>query len=105
MTQCWPETNNNKATASDMRSADSCADIAQSGQPRHLMPPPLSRLSAKCRRALASTFARRTLSIGMSTPIISFTFDDAPVTAFRAGAVILKEYGVNATYFVSLGLL
>jgi peptidoglycan/xylan/chitin deacetylase (PgdA/CDA1 family) len=38
-------------------------------------------------------------------PIVSFTFDDAPVTAFRTGSEILKQFGARATYFLSLGLL
>jgi peptidoglycan/xylan/chitin deacetylase (PgdA/CDA1 family) len=38
-------------------------------------------------------------------PIVSFTFDDAPRTAFRLGGAILKQFGARATYFVSLGIL
>jgi peptidoglycan/xylan/chitin deacetylase (PgdA/CDA1 family) len=45
------------------------------------------------------------LSIKTPIPIVSFTFDDAPVTAFREGRGILKQFGARATYFVSLGLL
>jgi len=45
------------------------------------------------------------LPIRTPVPIVSFTFDDAPVTAFAAGREILKEYGARATYFVALGLL
>jgi len=37
--------------------------------------------------------------------MISFTFDDAPKSAFDVGRAILKDYGAHATYFVSLGLL
>jgi peptidoglycan/xylan/chitin deacetylase (PgdA/CDA1 family) len=43
--------------------------------------------------------------IETSVPIISFTFDDAPRTAFRTGGDILKSFGARATFFVSLGLL
>jgi peptidoglycan/xylan/chitin deacetylase (PgdA/CDA1 family) len=41
----------------------------------------------------------------MPVPIVSFTFDDAPVTAFGTGLEILKQFGARATYFVSLGIL
>jgi len=43
--------------------------------------------------------------IRSAIPIISFTFDDAPKSAFDAGREILKDYGARATYFISLGLL
>lgn len=45
------------------------------------------------------------ISIKTPVPIISFTFDDAPITAFEAGGNILGSYGAKATFFVSLGLL
>jgi len=48
---------------------------------------------------------RRMVSIRTPVPIISFTFDDAPVTAFEMGGHILVSYGGKATFFVSLGLL
>lgn len=65
----------------------------------------VSRASGKVRRLLANQFGRRTVSISTPVPIVSFTFDDAPVTAFKAGREILKRFGARATYYVSLGLL
>src|SRR6516165_198967 len=65
----------------------------------------ITRASRKVRRLLADQFGRRTLSIKTPVPIVSFTFDDAPVTAFREGRGILKQFGARATYYVSLGLL
>ncbi len=38
-------------------------------------------------------------------PIISFTFDDFPVSALRVGGTILKSYGFTGTYYASLGLM
>jgi peptidoglycan/xylan/chitin deacetylase (PgdA/CDA1 family) len=64
-----------------------------------------TRVSRKVRRFLADRFRRRALSIKTPVPIVSFTFDDAPVTAFREGRGILKQFGARATYYVSLGLL
>jgi peptidoglycan/xylan/chitin deacetylase (PgdA/CDA1 family) len=65
----------------------------------------LSRIPGKYRRTLAYRFCRRMAAIKTSVPIISFTFDDAPKTAFTLGGDILRAYGARATFFVSLGLL
>src|SRR6516225_5566716 len=64
-----------------------------------------TRATGKVRRLLANQFGRRTLSIKTPVPIVSFTFDDAPVTAFRQGRRILRQFGARATYYVSLRLL
>lgn len=40
-----------------------------------------------------------------TVPLISFTFDDFPLSALEVGGKILREYGVLGTYYVSLGLL
>lgn len=54
---------------------------------------------------MADRFDRWTIPIKTSVPIVSFTFDDAPETAFREGGRILRWYGTSGTYFLSLGLL
>lgn len=54
---------------------------------------------------MANCLDRRIVPIKASVPIISFTFDDAPESAFRIGGDILQWYGTAATYFLSLGLL
>lgn len=72
---------------------------------------PLSMRESLCRimqkyRRIASVYSyRRMVPIKSTTPIISFSFDDAPRTAFSHGGDILKNYGVRGTYFVSLGML
>ncbi|MBX3300765.1 MAG: polysaccharide deacetylase family protein [Nitrospira sp.] len=38
-------------------------------------------------------------------PLISFTFDDFPLSALEVGGKILRQHGVAGTYYVSLGLL
>ncbi len=68
---------------------------------RHL----LSRIIGKYHRTVASRCSRRITSIQTSIPIISFTFDDAPRTAFTIAGSILKAYGARATFYMSLGLL
>jgi len=48
---------------------------------------------------------KRMAAIRTSYPIISFSFDDAPRSAFNTGGSILITHGARATYYVSLGLL
>jgi peptidoglycan/xylan/chitin deacetylase (PgdA/CDA1 family) len=38
-------------------------------------------------------------------PLVSFSFDDAPASAFERGAEVLEASGVRATFYVSLGLV
>jgi len=65
----------------------------------------VSRARAASRRLLADRLLRRTVRVAPRVPLISFTFDDAPASAFSTGAEIVEEHGGRATYFVSLGLL
>lgn len=65
----------------------------------------LNRIAGKCRRIVSNRFCRRMVAIKSTTPFISFSFDDAPRTAFSLGGDILKANGARATFFVSLGLL
>jgi peptidoglycan/xylan/chitin deacetylase (PgdA/CDA1 family) len=37
--------------------------------------------------------------------LVSFTFDDAPLSAFTTGGGILEEHGFRGTYYVSSGLI
>jgi peptidoglycan/xylan/chitin deacetylase (PgdA/CDA1 family) len=63
------------------------------------------RAVRKSRRLLAARFKRRDVLIGAQYPIISFSFDDAPISAFRTGGEILSRVGGRATYYISMGLL
>jgi peptidoglycan/xylan/chitin deacetylase (PgdA/CDA1 family) len=65
----------------------------------------LTRVVNKYRRAAAEHLCRRIVTIKTTAPIISFSFDDAPRTAFIHGGDILNAHGAGATYYVSLGLL
>jgi len=58
----------------------------------------------KIQRYLACILIQQKKELNLSEPVISFTFDDAPNSAFLNGASILKKYGFQGTYFVSLGL-
>jgi peptidoglycan/xylan/chitin deacetylase (PgdA/CDA1 family) len=65
----------------------------------------LTRAISKGRRTLANRFRRRDLRVQTPVPLISFTFDDAPSSAFDVGRRILEENNGRGTYFVSLGLM
>lgn len=58
------------------------------------------RLATEATRALF----RRQLALRTAVPLISFTFDDFPRSAFLEAGSILRRYGILGTYYVSLSL-
>jgi peptidoglycan/xylan/chitin deacetylase (PgdA/CDA1 family) len=56
-------------------------------------------------RLLAAHVCRKRASRTRPAPIISFTFDDFPSSAVRAGGRILQESGLRGTYYAALGLM
>jgi len=38
------------------------------------------------------------------TPLVSFTFDDVPDSAFTNGASILEDHGIHGTFYISAGI-
>ncbi len=66
---------------------------------------PWERFRRYVQRNAASVLFRRPLAIRTQQPLISFTFDDFPRSAFLAGGSILSRYGLSGTYYTSLGLL
>lgn len=63
------------------------------------------RVVWKYRRTVAKHLNCKITNLQKTSPIISFSFDDAPRTAFIHGGEILNRYGVIATFYVSLGML
>lgn len=61
-------------------------------------------LKGKLRRRLVRLVHRRPLARAPDGPMITFSFDDAPVTAALAGAELLEARGLRGTYFVAAGL-
>lgn len=61
-------------------------------------------LRGKVRRQVARFSARRPLAAAPGRPMISFSFDDAPASAARAGAEILEARGLRGTYYVASDL-
>lgn len=38
-----------------------------------------------------------------SAPVVSFTFDDVPESAYENGAAILDEFGIQGTFYIAAG--
>jgi peptidoglycan/xylan/chitin deacetylase (PgdA/CDA1 family) len=57
-----------------------------------------------CRRAASLVFKRLIKVRNLRQSLISFTFDDFPRSALKAGGSILNQYGFTGTYYVSFGL-
>jgi peptidoglycan/xylan/chitin deacetylase (PgdA/CDA1 family) len=63
------------------------------------------RLGNWYRRNAGRLSFQRRISLNLSSPVISFSFDDFPQSALHVGGAILKDRGLTGTYYVSLGLL
>lgn len=48
---------------------------------------------------------RRPMQLRDTAPIVTFTFDDFPRTAYTVGGAILKSYGARGTFYSALGLM
>ncbi|MBK8195093.1 MAG: polysaccharide deacetylase family protein [Lewinellaceae bacterium] len=57
------------------------------------------------RRKWASISFARKINIRLNEPIVSFTFDDAPISAFENGVNILSKFGFGGTFYISLSLM
>ncbi|MEO7222415.1 MAG: polysaccharide deacetylase family protein, partial [Devosia sp.] len=53
---------------------------------------------------LARNFPARRVDFAPTRPIVSFSFDDVPVSALVNGAQVLERHGVRGTFFVSGGI-
>lgn len=56
-------------------------------------------------RRMARWVGRRMAVLRNKRPIISFTFDDFPVSAYTRTAPLFQQAGVYATFYTSIGLL
>lgn len=61
-------------------------------------------LKGKLRRRWSRLVHRRPAVMAPARPMISFAFDDAPVSAARDGAPVLHAMGVKGTFYVCAGL-
>ncbi|MDY0093815.1 MAG: polysaccharide deacetylase family protein [Candidatus Vecturithrix sp.] len=53
---------------------------------------------------LLEKIIRKRAFIDSKLAMVSFTFDDAPFSAFLKGGTILEEFGYRGTYYVSAGI-
>lgn len=64
-----------------------------------------ARFKGRYQRAASTHLSKRTLTMQNRDPLISFTFDDFPISALTVGGRILEDHGVFGTYYASLGLM
>lgn len=57
------------------------------------------------RRQVLGHFLSRRVPLGDIGPIISFSFDDFPRSAYTVGGPILKQFGARGTYYVAPALM
>lgn len=61
-------------------------------------------LGGKLRRRYARLTHRRPARLGLSRPVVSFTFDDIPASAAEAGARVLEAHDARGTFYLCTGL-
>jgi peptidoglycan/xylan/chitin deacetylase (PgdA/CDA1 family) len=61
-------------------------------------------LKGKLRRRLVRLAHRRRARVDLARPIVTFSFDDAPLSAAETGAAILESRGLRGTFFFSAEL-
>jgi peptidoglycan/xylan/chitin deacetylase (PgdA/CDA1 family) len=68
------------------------------------MHPMWSSLKARVGNRLARHLRARPFKLLNKRPMVSFTFDDAPISAATRGADMLEEYDARATFYIAGGL-
>jgi len=69
------------------------------------MRPVWSHLKARVGNKLARHLRASPATLNNSRPMVSFTFDDAPISAATRGAAMLEEYNARGTFYISGGLV
>jgi peptidoglycan/xylan/chitin deacetylase (PgdA/CDA1 family) len=69
------------------------------------MHPVWSSLKARIGTKLTRHLCAVPFELRNSQPMVSFTFDDVPISAVTRGAAMLEEYEARGTYYVSGGLI
>lgn len=65
----------------------------------------LRRFLGNARRRVLSAVRRREFPLPPGGPLISFSFDDFPLSALEVGGALLKSYGMRGTYYAAMGLM
>jgi len=61
-------------------------------------------LKGKLRRRIVRLQTRRPARVDLQRPMVSFTFDDVPISALETAGPMLEAHGARGTYFVCAGL-
>ena len=61
-------------------------------------------LKGKLRRRFVRLQSRRPARVALERPMVSFSFDDVPITAVETAGAMLEAHGARGTYFVCAGL-
>jgi peptidoglycan/xylan/chitin deacetylase (PgdA/CDA1 family) len=69
------------------------------------MHPAWSAFKARVSNRLAKHLRAAPFTLSNTGPMVSFTFDDAPVSAATRGAAMLEEYNARGTFYVAGGLV
>jgi peptidoglycan/xylan/chitin deacetylase (PgdA/CDA1 family) len=59
-----------------------------------------ARVAGMAARVLARRMRSKSLPLRAATPMVSFTFDDVPVSACERAAPILEKHGARGTFYV-----
>jgi peptidoglycan/xylan/chitin deacetylase (PgdA/CDA1 family) len=70
-----------------------------------IMHPVLSSLKARVHNRLARHLRTAPFKLRNTGPMVSFTFDDAPISAATVGATMLEEYNARGTFYLAGGLV
>jgi peptidoglycan/xylan/chitin deacetylase (PgdA/CDA1 family) len=55
------------------------------------------------RRRIARHLPTKRFAMRNAAPLVSFTFDDVPDSAYLNGAAVLGQYGIRGTYYIASG--
>lgn len=64
---------------------------------------PFARIGGKVSRFVARNIATKTLAMRNDRPLVTFTFDDAPVSACATGAALLQQHQARGTFYICGG--
>lgn len=65
----------------------------------------INRFSSSASRGAARYIPIRRHVLQNRRPLVSFTFDDVPDTAYTNGAAVLDSHGVKGTFYIAPGIL
>ena len=57
----------------------------------------------RVRRRIARHLPTKPFAMRNDAPLVSFTFDDVPDSAYANGATVLDEYGIRGTFYIASG--